>query len=119
MLLTRRMETAGYGPLGFIATDYALGAWSVKPVIDHRPLFSPDILEHEFVEWVQRSHLLKRDFREVALIGGLLDRQHPGQRKSGRQLTFSPALFYDFTRRSEPHTLMLHGASRWVELRVG
>src|SRR3546814_2968730 len=57
MLLTRRMETAGYGPLGFIATDYALGAWSVKPVIDPRPLFSPDILEHEFVEWVQRSHL--------------------------------------------------------------
>src|SRR3546814_18410871 len=50
MLLTRRMETAGYGPLGFIATDYALGAWSVKPVIDPRPLFSPDILEHEFVE---------------------------------------------------------------------
>src|SRR3546814_8644807 len=83
MLFTRRMETAGYGPLGFIATDYALGAWSVKPVIDPRPLFSPDILEHEFVEWVQRSHLLKRAFREVALIGGLIDRQHPGKRKTG------------------------------------
>src|SRR3546814_1402727 len=58
------METAGYGPLGFIATDYALGAWSVKPVFDPRPLFSPDILEHEFVEWVQRSHLLKRRSEE-------------------------------------------------------
>src|SRR3546814_3535081 len=42
MLLTRRMETAGYGPLGFIATDYALGAWSVKPVIDPRPLRSEE-----------------------------------------------------------------------------
>src|SRR3546814_10959224 len=77
-------------PLVFIAPDYALGAWSVKPVIDPRPLFSPDILEHEFVEWVQRSHLLKRAFREVALIGGLIDRQHPGKRKTGRQDTFSP-----------------------------
>src|SRR3546814_16914312 len=84
MLLTRRMETAGYGPLGFIATDYALGAWSVKPVIDPRPLFSPDILAHEFVEWVQLSHLLKRAFREVALIGRLIDRQHPGTRCIGR-----------------------------------
>ena len=38
-----------------------------------------DILEHEFVEWVQGSNLLKRAFREVAVIGGLVERQHPGQ----------------------------------------
>ena len=28
MLLTRRMERAGYAPLGFVATDYVLGVWS-------------------------------------------------------------------------------------------
>ena len=116
MLLTRRMETAGYGPLGFIATDYALGAWSVKPVFDPRPLFSPDILEHEFVEWVQRSHLLKRAFREVALIGGLIDRQHPGKRKTGRQVTFSTDLIYDVLRRYEPDHMLLRAA--WEDART-
>ena len=49
-------------------------------------LFSADILEDEFVDWVQGSHLLKRAFREVAVIGGLVERQHPGKRKTGRQV---------------------------------
>jgi ATP-dependent helicase Lhr and Lhr-like helicase len=30
MLLTRRMERAGYAPLGFVATDYVLGVWSAS-----------------------------------------------------------------------------------------
>src|SRR3546814_20367579 len=65
MLLTRRMATAGYGPLGFIATDYALGAWSVKPVTDHRPPFSPSLLSHEFVTWVTPLPLLNPPFSLV------------------------------------------------------
>src|SRR3546814_20608357 len=105
-------------PLVFIAPDYALGAWSVKPVIDPRPLFSPDILEHEFVEWVQRSHLLKRAFREVALIGGLIDRQHPGKRKTGRQVTFSTDLIYDVLRRYEPDHMLLRAASEAASTRL-
>ena len=36
MLLTRRMERAGMAPLGFVATDYVLGAWSAKPAARHR-----------------------------------------------------------------------------------
>ena len=57
----------------------ARGCYGSKPVTDPAALFSPDILEHEFVDWVQQSHLLKRAFREVAVIGGLVERQHPGQ----------------------------------------
>ena len=33
MLLTRRMERLGFGPWGFVATDYAVAVWSVHPVI--------------------------------------------------------------------------------------
>ena len=44
---------------------------------------------------MQQSHLLKRAFREVAVIGGLVERQHPGKRKTGRQVTFSTDLIYD------------------------
>jgi ATP-dependent Lhr-like helicase len=115
MLITRRMETAGLKPLGFVANDYALAAYSLEPVTDPRPLFSSDILEHEFVEWVEQSHLLKRAFREVAVIGGLVERQHPGKRKTGKQVSFSTDLIYDVLRRYEPEHLLLRAA--WDDAR--
>jgi ATP-dependent Lhr-like helicase len=110
MLLTRRMESAGLGPLGFVSNDYALACYSVEPVTDPKTLFSADILEQEFVEWVQGSNLLRRAFREVAVIGGLVERQHPGKRKSGKQVTFSTDLIYDVLRRYEPDHLLLRAA---------
>jgi ATP-dependent Lhr-like helicase len=116
MLLTRRMETVGLKPLGFVATDYAIACYSLDPVIDPRPLFSRDILEHEFVDWVQQSHLLKRAFREVAVIGGLVERQHPGKRKTGKQVTFSTDLIYDVLRKYEPGHLLLQAA--WADARA-
>ncbi|MBX3560694.1 MAG: ligase-associated DNA damage response DEXH box helicase [Sphingomonas sp.] len=110
MLLTRRIETAGLKPLGFVANDYALACYGLEPVADPASLFSADLLEQEFVEWVQGSSLLKRAFREVAVIGGLVERQQPGQRKSGRQVTFSTDLIYDVLRRYEPDHLLLRAA---------
>ena len=110
MLLTRRMESAGLGPLGFVSNDYALACYSIHPVTDPRSLFSPDILEQEFVEWVQGSSLLRRAFREVAVIGGLVERHHPGKRKSGKQVSFSTDLIYDVLRRYEPDHLLLRAA---------
>jgi ATP-dependent Lhr-like helicase len=116
MLVTRRMETQGLKPLGFVANDYALACYSLDPVTDPASLFSPDILEHEFVDWVQQSHLLKRAFREVAVIGGLVERQHPGKRKSGKQVTFSTDLIYDVLRKYEPGHLLLEAA--WADARA-
>jgi ATP-dependent Lhr-like helicase len=112
MLLTRRMESAGLGPLGFVSNDYALACYSIHPVTDPKTLFSPDILEQEFVEWVQGSNLLRRAFREVAVIGGLVERHHPGKRKSGKQVTFSTDLIYDVLRRYEPDHLLLRAPGR-------
>jgi ATP-dependent Lhr-like helicase len=116
MLVTRRMEDQGLKPLGFVANDYALATYSVEPVADPASLFSPDILEHEFVDWVQQSHLLKRAFREVAVIGGLVERQHPGKRKTGKQVTFSTDLIYDVLRKYEPTHLLLEAA--WADARA-
>ncbi|WP_374594187.1 ligase-associated DNA damage response DEXH box helicase [Sphingosinicella sp.] len=116
MLLTRRMETLGLQPTGFVANDYALGVYGLKEVKDPAPLFSPDILEDELAEWVQTSHLLKRAFREVAVIGGLIERQHPGKRKSGRQVTFSTDLIYDVLRKYEPDHMLLRAA--WEDARL-
>ena len=103
-------------PIGFVASDYSIATYSAMPVTDPAPLFSPDILEHEFVDWVQQSHLLKRAFREVAVIGGLVERQHPGKRKTGRQVTFSTDLIYDVLRKYEPDHLLLRAA--WADARA-
>jgi ATP-dependent Lhr-like helicase len=116
MLLTKRMEKAGLKPLGFVANDYGLACYGLEPVTDPQSLFSPDILEREFVEWVERSHLLKSAFREVAVIGGLVERQHPGKRKTGRQVTFSTDLIYDVLRKYEPDHLLLRAA--WDDART-
>ena len=115
MLITRRMEAMGLKPLGFVSNDYALACYGLEPIADPAALLSPDILEHEFVEWVQGSNLLKRAFREVAVIGGLVERHHPGKRKSGRQVTFSTDLIYDVLRRYEPDHLLLRAA--WEDAR--
>jgi ATP-dependent helicase Lhr and Lhr-like helicase len=116
MLITRRMESAGLKPLGFVANDYALACYGLEPVEHPAALFSADILETEFVDWVQGSNLLKRAFREVAVIGGLVERHHPGKRKSGRQVTFSTDLIYDVLRRYEPDHLLLKAA--WADART-
>ncbi|MCJ8157277.1 ligase-associated DNA damage response DEXH box helicase [Sphingomonas sp. LaA6.9] len=116
MLITRRMESQGLKPIGFVASDYALATFSLERVTDPQGLFSPDILEDEFVEWVQGSHLLKRAFREVAVIGGLVERQHPGKRKTGRQVTFSTDLIYDVLLKYEPDHLLLKAA--WADARA-
>ena len=113
MLVTRRMEDRGLGPLGFVANDYALAVWGLHPVSDPAALLSPDILTHEFVEWVQQSYLLRRAFREVAVISGLVERQHPGKRKSGRQVTFSTDLISDVLRKYEPDHVLLDAASAY------
>lgn len=115
-LLTRRMESARLMPIGFVASDYALAIYGLKPIDDPAALLSPDILETEFVEWVQGSALLRRAFREVAVIGGLIERQHPGKRKSGRQVTFSTDLVFDVLRRYEPDHLLLRAA--WADARA-
>ncbi len=116
MLITRRMEAMGLKPIGFVANDYALAVYGLEPITDPQALFSADILEDEFVDWVQGSALLKRAFREVAVIGGLVERQHPGKKKSGRQVTFSTDLIYDVLRKYEPDHLLLRAA--WEDARA-
>jgi len=113
--LTKRMEKAGMKPLGFVANDYALACYALEPIKDPKALFSADILEQEFVNWVESSMLLKTAFREVAVIGGLVERAHPGKKKTGRQVSFSTDLIYDVLRRYEPEHLLLRAA--WDDAR--
>ncbi len=107
MLLTRRMERLGLKPVGFNASDYIMCIWGLEPVPDPSVLFDVDILGDELEDWMAESSLLKRTFRNVAVVAGLIERRHPGQEKTGRQVTINSDLIYDVLRKYEPtHVLM-------------
>jgi ATP-dependent Lhr-like helicase len=109
MLLTRRMEAAELKPLSFTISDYGLAITSLRP-IDHSQLkflLAADIVRDELEHWLLKSPLIKRTFRHVAIIAGLIERQLAGQRKSTRQVTFSTDLIYDVLMRYEPEHILL------------
>jgi ATP-dependent Lhr-like helicase len=107
MLLTKRMERAGLHPLGFVATDYVIAIWSLEPAVDMDALFDQDMLGDDLEAWMAESTMLKRCFRNVGVIAGLIERRHPGQVKTGRQATFNTDLIYDVLRRHEPGHILL------------
>jgi ATP-dependent Lhr-like helicase len=115
MLLTRRLDRAGARPLGFVATDYSLAVWGLEDMgtlfRKGRPtlaqLFDEDMLGDDLGAWLAESWLLKRTFRNCALISGLIEKRHPGQEKSGRQVTVSADLIYDVLRTHEPDHILL------------
>ena len=107
MLVTKRMERLGYGPLGYLATDYVLAAWSAFEPAEPERLFEEDILGEELEEWIAESSMLRRTFRNIATIAGLLEKNHPGLEKSGRQMTMNADLIYDVLRRHEPDHVLL------------
>ncbi|MFN5210980.1 helicase-related protein, partial [Brevundimonas sp.] len=109
MLLTRRLDRAGVGPLGFVVTDYALAIWSVRSMadLDLDALFEPDMLGDDLESWLDESFMMKRTFKACALISGLIERRQPGAEKTGRQVTFSTDLIYDVLRRHQPDHLLL------------
>ncbi|AWD22708.1 ligase-associated DNA damage response DEXH box helicase [Fuscovulum blasticum] len=107
LLVTKQMEDQGLDPLGFVATDYATLVWGLSPVTDPAPLFAAETLRQGLESWLQGNALMKRTFRNVALVAGLIERSHQGRRKTGRQATFSSDILYDTLRKYDPGHLLL------------
>ena len=107
MLVTKRMERAGFAPLGFVATDYVLGIWSANPPRNVAALFDQDMLGDDLESWLADSSMLKRTFRNVAVIAGLIQRNLPGAEKNRRQVTVNSDLIYDVLRRHQPDHILL------------
>jgi ATP-dependent Lhr-like helicase len=107
MLLTRRMERFGFAPLGFVATDYVLAAWSAREPHDVARLFEEDMLGDDVEAWMAESSMLRRSFRRIAVIAGLIERHHPGADKNRRQVTVNSDLIYDVLRRHQPDHILL------------
>ncbi len=112
MLLTRRLERLGKQPIGFAPTEYALSIWCRQDMsdIDLNALFDEDMLGDDLESWLAEAILMKRTFRNCAIIAGLIERKHPGQEKTGRQISFSADLIYDVLREHEPDHLLMRAA---------
>ena len=125
MLLTRRLDRAGAQPLGFVANDYGMAVWGLGDVsahvasgsLDLGQLFAEDMLGDDLDAWLAESNLMKRTFRQVALIAGLVERRHRGREKTGRQVAMSTNLIYDVLRRHDPHHMLLEAA--WADAATG
>ena len=107
MLITRRMERFGMAPLGFVATDYVLACWSAREPTGVARLFEQDMLGDDLEAWMAESSMLRRTFRNVAVIAGLIERHHPGADKSRRQVTVNSDLIYNVLRRYQPDHILL------------
>jgi ATP-dependent helicase Lhr and Lhr-like helicase len=118
MLLTRRLERARLRPLGFVANEYALAVWGLGDAAQRiargelrlDDLFDEDMLGDDLEAWLAESALMKRMFRNCAIIAGLIERRFPGQEKSRRQVTISTDLVYDVLRGHQPDHVLLRAA---------
>ena len=118
MLLTRRLERARARPLGFVANEYALAIWGLSDmsfmirhgILDLDALFEADMLGDDLEAWLAESALMKRTFRNCALISGLIARRFTDEEKSRRQVLFSTDLIYDVLRKHQADHVLLRGA---------
>jgi ATP-dependent Lhr-like helicase len=118
MLLTRRLERARLRPLGFVANEYALAVWGLGDValrisrgeLSLDALFDEDMLGDDLEAWLAESALMKRTFRNCAIIAGLIERRFPGKEKSRREVTISTDLVYDVLRGHQPDHVLLRAA---------
>jgi ATP-dependent Lhr-like helicase len=125
MLLTRRLERIGAAPLGFVCNDYGLCVWGLGNLsqmiaagtLDLARLFEEDMLGDDLEAWLAESSLMKRTFRNAAVIAGLIERRHPNREKSGRQVTMSTDLIYDVLLKHDPGHILLEAA--WEDAATG
>ena len=118
MLLTRRLERWGAKPLGFVASEYSLAIWTVADLshmiatgrLSLGKLFDEDMLGDDLEAWLAESNLMKRTFRNVALIAGLIEKRMPGKERTARQVTVNTDLIYDALRTHQPDHILLRAA---------
>jgi ATP-dependent Lhr-like helicase len=89
-----------------------LGLWGLRPASPKQldELFDEDMLGDDLEAWMDESSMLRRSFRNVAVIAGLIERRFPGEEKSRRQLTISTDLVYDVLRKHQGDHLLLRAA---------
>ncbi|MBN9308620.1 MAG: DNA ligase-associated DEXH box helicase, partial [Devosia sp.] len=101
--------------------DYALAVWGLGDFnalirtgrLSLDDLFDEDMLGDDLEAWLDESQLMRRTFRNCAIIAGLIERRHPGQKeKTGRQITVSSDIIYDVLYQHEPDHILIQATRR-------
>ncbi len=107
LLVTKALEDAGLRPLGFVASDYATLIWGLDAPAEVAPLLRPEVLRAGLDGWLTGNQVMKRAFRGVATISGLVERNQPAAARSPRARAFSTDIIHDTLRRYDPDHLLL------------
>lgn len=118
LLLSQRMESAGFQPLSFTANDYALLCKGLKTVQNPAALIASALTQQNSDAWIEASEMSKAAFRDIAVIAGLVERRLPGKQKTGRQVMMSTGLIYDVLRKYEPEHILLAATRQDVFVRL-
>ena len=108
IILINRMESLGLRPLAFVATDYALSIWSIKKCSNISRLLEIKSLLKNIKQLLISTSLIRRHFKEIAIISGLIDKNYPGHRKTERQIKFNSNLVYDVLNKYEKNHVLLN-----------
>ena len=109
-LMSKKMQRNGFKPISFVATDYALAIWSINEIKDINLILNEDLMLDDLYEWLEETPLLKKNFRDAAIISGLIERSIPGQKKTSKQVLFNSDLIYNVLKKHEPKHLLLEVA---------
>ena len=106
-LLLRGFKEFNYKPLGFVANDYAIVLWSLKEVKEIKTILNLGLLDKHLDNYLEETSIVKRLFRDNAIISCLIERRLPGMEKTGKQVLFSSDLIYTVLKKNEPDHILL------------
>ncbi|MAH88994.1 MAG: hypothetical protein CMJ06_02980 [Pelagibacterales bacterium] len=107
IVILKKMLKLKLNPIAFIATDYALVIWSEKECKEAKKLFENKDFFKGFDNWLQNTSLMRKHFKDVAIISGLIDKNYPGYIKTHKQIKFNSDLIYDVLQKYEKNHILL------------
>ena len=106
-IISKRLDKKDITALGFICNDIALVLWVDKKIDKIMNIFERDNFKNNFFEWIKDSSLLKRNFRKIAIISGLLSRGYPNQKKMNKQLSLNSDLIFSVLNKYEKNHILI------------
>lgn len=117
-LLAYRLSRLRPMTLSYAVNDYGLELLSDREipvtVIEGKELFSVSGLKKDLLSAINAAELIKRRFREIAHVSGLVVGRHPGREKSAAQLQSSAGLLFSVLNRYDPDNRFLGQAQEEV-----
>ncbi len=107
IVILEKMLTLKLEPIAFVANDYALVIWSGKECKNVKLLFHEKYFFKGFERWLDNTSLIRKHFKTVAIISGLIDKNYPGYIKTNKQIRFNSDLIFDVLKKYEKNHILL------------